>query len=292
MILKNIKLYSIAAAIVGGAFLPVGCASDSDKDKHPDDFLAVYGTDVLTKSDVMANLPGGLTPDDSARFVKAYVTNWVETKLISREAASYIDMDEINRLAEEYRLNLILTAYRRMMFEQNAQSIPEDSVKAYYDLHNTDFVLERPMVKGTYLKVPDDARNIRVLKRLYKSDRPDDADRLEKEVLSSAIHYDYFRDKWVDWEQIETKIPEDFGENPDQWLSKNRSLEKSVGGFTYLLYITEVLPSGSPMPIEAARSQIVNRLLNINRPTYDSMLLNDLYQRALADKRLILSTEL
>lgn len=288
------KEKSIAGAFLGGAFLVIALISCDKKEENqlPDDYLAAYGSEVITKGEVLKALPGGLNPDDSARFVKAYVNNWIQTRLISHEATDYIDMDEIDRLAEEYRRDLILTAYRRIMFEQNGEAVPDDSVRAYYDAHKTEFILERPMVKGTYLKVPDDAKNLRNLKRLYKSDRAGDADRLEKEVLSSAIHYDYFRDKWVDWEQIETKIPEDFGPNPDAWLAKHHSYENSVGGFTYLLYITEVLPAGSPMPLEAARSQIVNRLLNINRPAYDAILYNDLLQRALSDKRLVLSPTL
>lgn len=280
-----------AGAILGVAFLLCGC-SDKNDSELPDDFLAAYDSDVITLSEVKKAMPGGMNADDSARFVKAYVKNWVQAKVITREAASHIDMEEIDRLAEEYRTNLILTAYRRLMFERNADAIPADSIQAYYDEHKTDFVLQRPMVKGTYLKVADDAKNLRTLKRLYKSDRPEDADRLEKEVLSSAIHYDYFRNKWVDWEQIEMKIPEDFGPSGDSWLASHSNLEKSVGGFTYLLYITEVLPSGSPMPVEAASSQIVNRLLNINRAEYDRKILNELYQQALNDKHLVLNPNL
>lgn len=295
MISILMKLKSIAGACLGGAFLlAVALTSCSGKEKTeglPDDYIAVYDEDCLTLADVRAALPAALSADDSARFAKAYITAWIQTKLIEREAASMVDMAEIDRLAEDYRRELILTAYRRTMYEHNAEAIDSDTIKAYYDKHKGEFVLDRPLVKGTYLKVPDDAVNIAVLKRLYKSDRQADADRLEKEVLSSAIHYDYFRDKWVDWEQIETKIPEDFGADADAWLAKHHTLEKSVGGFTYLLYITDVLPAGSPMPVEAARSQIVNRLLNINRAAYDAALLNDLYQRALSDRHLTLNPE-
>ena len=282
--------------VIHGSALFVLCIGWSCKKSElsselPEDYLASYSGDIITMSDIEKVMPAGLNPDDSTRFVRAYVTTWIQTKLIEKDASSLINMDEINHLVDEYRRDLIMTAYRRTMYEHNSQSVDEDSIRKYYEAHKDDFILERPMVKGTYLKVPDDAKNLKTLRRLYKSDKANDADRLEKEVLSSAIHYDYFRDKWVDWEQIETKIPEDFGTSADQWLSKHQSLDKSVGGFTYLLYIVDVLPSGSPMPIEAARSQIVNRLLNINRPEYDSMLLNELYQKALSDKRLIINLD-
>ena len=284
------SIISIAAIFAGGAFLLFSCKGKSET-VLPDDYIAAYGKEYITRQDIDAALPGGLSAEDSARFVNAYVKNWIQSKLISREAASYIDMDEIDRLTDEYKRDLILTEYRRFMFENNNKAVPDDSVKAYYETHKNAFILDRPMVKGTYLKVADDAKNLRQLKRLYKSDTQADADHLEKEVLSSAIHYDYFRDKWVDWEQIETKIPYDFGADPDKWLASHKTLEESVGGFTYLLYIVDVLPAGSPMPVEVARSQIVNRLLNIKRADYDAILMQELYQRALNDNKLKLSPD-
>ena len=286
----------ISGIALGGAFLLVsmsaGCSSSPEQNTVPDDYLAIYDGEILTRADVQKALPRGLSPEDSARFVKAYVSNWVQSNLLLKEAAHFIDMEEIDRMTEDYRRELILTDYRRKMYETNGPTVSDDSVRAYYDKHKEDFVLERPLVRGVYLKVADDAKNLPTLKRLHKSDKPQDADILEKEVLSTAIHYDYFRDKWVDWVQIESKIPEDFGADADAWLKKNHNLEKSVGGFTYLLDIDEVLPSGSPMPIEAARAQIINRLLNQRRPAYDANIMNELYQKAVADEHLIIHPDI
>lgn len=279
---------STLPVIAAGALFAIATQSCGSKQEEPADVVARLGKQSLTLTEVIANMPGGLAPEDSARFVKAYVNSWVDARLVSDVAVDEVDMGEIDRMVEEYRNTLVMQEYRRKMFESHAAQIPDDSVKAYYDEHKGEFVLERPMVKGTYLKVPDDAKNLAALRRLYRSDKADDADRLEKEVLSSAIHYDYFRDRWVDWEQIETRIPYDFGTSADQWLRSNHTLDESLGGFTYLLYVTEVLPSGSPMPLEAARGQIVNRLLNKNRKAYDAQLMQALRDKAEEDGRLVI----
>lgn len=270
--------------MAGGIFLLAGCSGEPKTE--PADLLARVGNARITLTEVRRQMPGGLSPEDSARFVKAFVNEWVDNRLVSEIASEEVDMTEINRLVEDYRQSLISAQYRRKMYETHADAIPDDSIKAYYEAHKTDFVLERPMVMGTYLKAPDDARNLRTLKRLYSSEKQVDTDRLEKEVLSSAIHYDYFRNRWVDWEQIESKIPFDFGKSQDSWLSKNRRLEYSSGGFTYLLYITAVLPAGSPQPLEAARAQIINRLIAADRKAYDAELLQGLYTRAKESGRL------
>lgn len=279
---------STLPVIAAGALFAIATQSCGSKQEEAADVVARLGKQSLTLTEVITNMPGGLAPEDSARFVKAYVNSWVDARLVSDVAVDEVDMGEIDRMVEEYRNTLVMQEYRRKMFESHAAQIPDDSVKAYYDEHKGEFVLERPMVKGTYLKVPDDAKNLAALRRLYRSDKADDADRLEKEVLSSAIHYDYFRDRWVDWEQIETRIPYDFGTSADQWLRSNHTLDESLGGFTYLLYVTEVLPSGSPMPLEAARGQIVNRLLNKNRKAYDAQLMQALRDKAEEDGRLVI----
>lgn len=260
------------------------CTGKKEAGGADSQIVAQVDKSTLTLPEVLKTLPGGLSAEDSARYVKVYVNNWVENKLIANVASEDVDLEEIDRLTEDYRNRLIMLEYLRGMYQRQAKAISDDSVKAYYDEHKTDFVLERPMVKGTYLKVADDAKNLKTLRRLYSSDKLADADKLEKEVLSSAIHYDYFRDRWVDWEQIETRIPaEEIGA---QALGKKHKFETSVGGFTYLLYITDVLPAGSPMPLEAARGQIVNRLVNSDRKEYERDLTRALYDRALETGRL------
>ena len=165
-------------------------------------------------------------------------------------------------------------------------NVSDSDLRAYYNSHNREFILERPLVKGIYLKVPDDAPNLAVIKRLYRSGRRDDIDRLEKEVLTSAIHYDYFRDKWVDWEQIESHIPYDFGASGDKFLSERTHFETSAGGFTYLLEINDLLPAGAIMPFENARQMITDRLNANRRREYDERLRRDLYDEALKSGKL------
>ncbi len=281
-------LNNIARIMSGGVFCIIAACSSGETDVK-DDVIAHVDQHTLTFAELRKNLPGGLSADDSIRFVKAYVNEWVETRLISDIAAEYIDMTDINRLVEEYRNQLIVKEYLRRMFEAKADKIDDSQINEYYDKHKSEFILERPMVKGTYLKVPDDASNLKVLKKLYHSDKLADADKLEKEVIKSAIHYDYFRDRWVDWVQIDNKIPYDFGTNENQWLNKNRKLEVSLNGFTYLLYITEVLPAGSSMPVEAARQQIINRLLNSHRKEYEDQLKKDLLNEAKESGRIVIN---
>ncbi|MDE6288971.1 MAG: hypothetical protein K2M00_09330, partial [Muribaculaceae bacterium] len=113
-----------------------------------ENYLVRVGTARLTSADLHRSIPPGLSPEDSARYVKVYVKDWIDAHLISDIAPAEIDMTEIDRLTEEYRKKLVLLEYRRRLFNSYADSIPEDSLRAYYDVHKGDFILERPLIRG------------------------------------------------------------------------------------------------------------------------------------------------
>lgn len=260
----------------------LSACSHSDRANKNGDIIAAVGKSTLTRSDLHKALPGGLSPDDSTTFARAYIRRWIDSRLIERVAIDAVDMAEIDRLTAEYRQSLIMSQYRRAMATQADALFSDDTLRAYYDSHKNEFRLERPLVRGVYLKVPDNAPNLRVLKRLYTSVKAPDMDRLEKEAPKTAIHYDYFREHWIDWEQIEKRIPANIP-SPDAFLRAGKPLNVSHGGFTYLLHVSDYLPSGAPLPFEAAEPMIRERLLTRNRLVYDAQLLKDLFDQALKD---------
>lgn len=255
----------IALALAASLLLP-GCGrSEGDAREgglSEEGILAEVGRQRLSIEDVRADMPGGFNEEDSARFVNGYVSEWVDTRLLDEMASDEIDMEQIERLVSQYRASLIADAYRRKIVAESADaSFAEDSLMAYYDARKSDFRLRAPMVNGVYLKLPEKASNLGAIRRLMRSDAPDDIDRLEKEAVNArALHYDYFRERWVDWDRIETRIPYSFGDIKE-FLRPGRFLETRHDGYIYLLRITEVLPSGSIMPYEAARDEVRERMM-------------------------------
>lgn len=282
----------IGALCLSAVILFSGC-SDADRGTDEAGLIARVGNATLTRSEFVKAMPGGMTPADSVRFAQAYIHNWIKSRLVTEIAADEIDMTNIDRLVDEYRSRLIELEYRKQMFETHVRAeIPEDTLRNYFVSNNSDFILQRPMLQGLYLKVPSDARNLGTIRKLYRSDKQADIDRLEKEVLTSAIHYDYFRDRWVDWEQIELHIPYDFGNNPDAFLRDKDHFETSAGGFVYLLDIKDKLQTGATMPYETARPLIVERLRSRLRADYEKTLLDDLYKNSLDKGRIQLFVDL
>ena len=295
MYYRPVKIARLTLTCLGAlvVILAAVCCSYRDADRNGSSVLAVVGKSQLTRAELTKALPLGLNGADSARYASAYIRRWVESRVISDLASAEIDMHDIDRMVNDYRNSLIEMEYRQRMADAHSVSeIPEDSLHNYYVANNSDFVLQRPMLQGVYLKVPDNARNIDVIRKLYRSDKQADIDRLEKEVLTSAIHYDFFRDKWVDWDQVESHIPYNFGSRPDEFLRGRDHFETTAGGFVYLLDIKDILPTGSIMPFESARSLIKERLNARKRRIYDAGLMDDLYNRSLKEGKIQLFVDL
>lgn len=273
---------TIAALFFATGILLSGCSGGGDV-SVPADVLVTVGTEHLRAADLRGVVPAGLSDADSTAFARSYIRAWIETRLIASKAAAMVDMDEIERLTSDYRSELIMSAYRRAMATQASDSpFAEDSIRAFYNSHESEFRLERPMLKGVYLKIPDDAPALRQIRRWYKSEKEADLDRLEKAAAASAVHYDYFRDTWIDLQQLETRIPYNF-EAMINTRETPRPIDITVDGFTYLLSVSDWLPAGATMPYEAAAPLIRERLLALRRLDYDRRLRESLFNTSIND---------
>ncbi len=250
-----------------------------------EDVLVKVGSSVLTKDEMRKQMPFGLSEVDSVKFTRAYIRSWIDDKLVSELASKNIgNTAAIDRMVEEYRKELIMWEYRKRMYETHADDVfTEDSLSIYYEVHKNEYRLDRPIVKGIYIKIADNAPRLADVKKWYRSRKAEDIDNLEKYGITGAIHYDYFRDRWVDWLQIESRIPYNFGSDVDAFIKNNRNFEVSVDGSTYLLDITEYLPTGAVMPFEFAREIIKEQFANRHRIEYDHELRRSLYERGVDD---------
>ena len=258
------------------------------------DVLVTVGKQSLTAADVAARVPYGLSEEDSVKFCKAYIRQWIDGKMIGEIASRNIsDMERIDKLVDDYRNNLIMLEYKRRMYEEHGNSaISNDTLMAYYNSHKSDFILKKPVVKGIFLKLPQDAPRLNQVRAWYRSDDIDDLERLEKYTLQESVNYDYFRDRWLTWDQIQSRIPMDFGGTPDMFLKNNDRFEMTDGGYVYLLSVSEYIPSGADAPYELVKDAIKDLYINENRVDYDRQLRKSLFDRGVESGEIKLNVEL
>lgn len=279
---------AVVAAVLCVLLLLSACGKDSEERKTPADADAILtvGDSTLTMTDVVTRIPAGLEEEDSIAMHQAIVRNWLEQMLLSEIAVENIDdLDRIEKMVSEYRKRLIIESYRRKLRESRTSDVATDSLREYYAAHREELVLDRPVVKGLFLKIPANAQRIGDIRRWMATATPSAIDNLERYGLNDAIKYSFFEDKWMDFQTIVEQIPYRFFDT-DAFVEATPNFETTYGGITYILHISDFMKSGSEMPFEVAAPLIRETLQGQAGETYERKLLTSLYNRAVKSGKL------
>ncbi len=203
--------------------------------------------------------------------------------LLTKVAAENIPgVDRLDRMVADYRNRLIMMEYRKRMKEDSRKSISDAEVKSYYEAHADDMRLEHPVIKGIYIKVPSNAERIENVRQWVFSASKESIDKLEKYGLKGAIQYDWFADRWVDWEIVAEQIPYRFYD-ADAFVESTVNFETEYNGSTYFLHISEYLKSGDVMPYSFATEQIREMMSEKYKRDSESRLMQSLFRKAIDD---------
>ena len=282
--MKKIYFWGVVFTLAQFVF---GCAQEHDhKGRIP--LVGVAGK-FLYQDDLQAALPLNLSADDSVLFAESYIKNWVEDVLLFDKAeGNILDSEKIKSLVESYRKALIMHTYQEALVKQKlADEITADEVVEYYEKNKQLFLLDKPIVKGVFLKVPLKASKLSDVRRWYKRNTQDAIEQLEKYSLLNAVTYDYFYDKWRPLDEIEALIPNRTWNADSDYLEKNRNVELKDTAYHYFLHIEEYLGKDSQKPLDFAEEEIKETLINLKRVEFINGVKNDLYHQA-SDKNKII----
>ena len=193
----------------------LGSCSQKQDHKGKKPLVEVSGK-FLYQEDLQGALPLNLSSDDSVLFAESYIRNWIEDALLFDKAEDNVRDSERNKeLVEIYRKALVMHVYQEELVKQRlSEEITSAEVEKYYEENKSLFVLENPIVKGVFIKVPLQSSGLADVRRWYKKNTQDAIEKLEKYSLRNAVTYDYFNDQWRPLEEIEAMIPSknwDFG---------------------------------------------------------------------------------
>ncbi len=267
--------------LLGSFALTIGCGkSKSDTAAADSEFVAQYRDSVLLLSDIMRRLPAGISAADSAALIRRIADQWIEGFLIEDLAASQIDdMDRIDALTADYRRSLIADSYRRKMRRTGVQPVDMNGVKAYYKAHASELRLERPIVKGLFIRIPASSRHIDDIRLWMHQADPDSYDALENTGRREATAFRYFADHWTDFDVIAGEIPSRLGDG-DRFVESTKDFETELNGMVYILHLTDYRKSGTVMPEDYAAPIIEDRMKALHLADYEAGLIRALRSSA------------
>ena len=243
---------------------------------------------VLYQEDLLQVLPVDISEADSAQFANLYIENWLSELLLYQNAERNVrDDKQIEELVENYRRSLIVHEYQQLLIEQKIeQDITMQEIETFYNDNKNLFVLEEPILKGLFIKLPLSAPNQNSIMKLYRLRDDESYDEIEKYCIRNAPYYEFFYDYWHSVSDIEILLPS-MEVSLQDYLNKNDFLEIKDDEFLYLLNVSEYLPKGSVAPIEQVESRIKRLLINNKAVSYIQKIKKDLYNSAIENNRVI-----
>ena len=274
----------LSTAVLLFAILFSGCTLE--KREVPGAIVSV-GNRYLTREMLDQVIPDGLSPRDSSAFADAYVRHLAEDELVYDVAQKNIpDVERIENLVDRYRRELFVHEYQKQILSEKLDAeISDDAVKNYYRTHLDKFILKTPIVKGLFLKVAETTPELKNLKKWYRGKDHASVENIEKYTLHNIINYDYFYDRWVSFDEVMSAIPYTVTD-ANRFLQTHTFLEINNEGYWYLLNISDYLPAGAHMPLDFARTQIEEILLNQKRMDFLHQMNKELYQEALENRKI------
>ena len=269
------------------ALVLLGCTRQHDH-KGMNPLVEVAGK-FLYEEDLRQAMPLNLSKDDSVLFAEHYIRTWVEDALLFDKAEGNIpDNAKIAALVENYRKALIMHVYQEELVNQKlAGDISEAEIKDYYEQNKSLFLLDKPIVKGLFIKVPLQSQGLADVRRWYKRNTQDAIEQLEKYSLRNAVTYDYFYDQWKPVEDLSPMLPVKELKNDSKYLDKNRNLELKDTAYHYFLHVEDFLGEGEAKPLDFAKEEIKDVLINLKRVDFIDQVKEDLYREASDRNRII-----
>lgn len=270
----------VAVCVIG-----VACSQQTDhKGKTP--LVEVEGN-FLYKEDVAEMLPVGLTVKDSIDFVNRYIRKWVEDVLFYKKSVDNIPNDKVlEEKVEQYRRALILHEYQQELIDQKLTAqLTEEEIRAYFEGNKSLFLLDGPLIKGLFIKVPSSSPQLSKVRQWYKSSKQTAVEHLEKYSLQYAVKYEYFYDKWVSLSEILGMLPMKEDKQKDYW-KRESAVELKDSMYHYFLHITDFLPAGAEAPFEYAEPRVREVLGNVRKANFLRQMRSDLYEKALKENKI------
>ena len=264
------------------AFVSLLCSCKKTQTSNDADVLVRVKDRTLARSEITKLIPRGATSADSLLLAESLVKKWVKDALIFGVASRNLgdDKEEVDKLVEEYRHSLVRYRYQEQLIREKLSAEFQESDKlSYYEQNQKKFVLDKALIKGLFLKIPLDAPGLTDVKGWYKSTSEASLEKIEKYSVQNASIYDYFYDKWVDFDQVMDNIPVHVPDAND-FLKANKFVEANDSTYCYLLNIKEYLPVGSVAPYDYAGPQIIEMLTNLRKVEFLRKFEDDLYNDA------------
>lgn len=251
---------------------------------NDDKLVARVGEVKLMQSKLKDIVLSGSSEGDSVRVTRKYIDDWVKKQVMMQEALKEMGSSpEIEKMVEDYRISLYRNGLNQQRLAGRIDTLITDSmVQLYFDEHRSDFVMDRTIVKGRILRVPEGYRQSTKLFGLMGSSSKDKQQDFLDICEKNGFELHVF-ENWVDFSEILSYLPIRRDRSYDYMLNKRTIQEMSDAENRYFIEITHTLKQGASAPYERVKDMVRLIIFKQRRGDIINFYQDSLYQAALLE---------
>ncbi|MEM6397185.1 MAG: hypothetical protein AAF741_12620 [Bacteroidota bacterium] len=237
-----------------------GCGAGEGQQQDP--LLARVHNKELHLSDLDGMLGSGLTPEDSAKTAQLLVNRWTRNAAVEWEAEHKIPPDmNIDQLVRDYRTSLIRSNYERTLENELVDtSFSEGELQRYFDERQQQFLLDRPIVRCLFIKVPHPTPAADSLRTFWNNGEVSDTAALSNYCDRYAELALLDPSAWYKLDEVADRCPP--GTLTADNLSSRQEFSQQDGQYRYYFRLFEKKNRLEVAPFSYVRDQVRNMILH------------------------------
>ncbi|MEH6656579.1 peptidylprolyl isomerase [Leeuwenhoekiella marinoflava] len=250
--------------------------------------VARVGDHYLYKEDIAKLVTSDMNADDSTTLVNSYINRWATQRLLMNNAKRNITLDEqdrLNRLVDQYKLDLYAQAYKDALVARNLDStITDAEASLFYDENKENFKLNESLLKFRFLEMSDTDYKIDEIKKRFT--RFDNKDKRYLDSVSVQFKAQYLNDStWISLDKVIAKIPPVTIDNSERLLNKTDFLQLRDSLGLYLIAVKDRLNRNDDAPLSYVLPTVKQILLNRRKLELIKQLEKDITKDAIKNKQ-------
>ena len=272
-----------------------------------EDVVAEAYGEVLTWDSLAQRVPDALSLEDSAAFAERLIDRWMREQVMLAQADAQLkeERTSLNAALEAYRKSLLINTYETRYVESRLDTDVDDrEVLAYYEDHPELFTLHDHAVRVLYMHLPDpksssialgapwtkrDTRawdkEVDQLKAWLSAADSVSIPLLERWCMEHGAVHHVDHEAWWRIAELLDEVPLSLYRVEDQ-IQRTSPLTFTAEGRVYFVRFLEHGLKGKVAPLDVARDQIEELVLQGRRQRMLDALRDTLFQQAWAEGKL------
>jgi len=266
--------------------LPILFSCSLFEEELADNSIARVEDKYLLKSDIIGIVPVNTSKEDSTLLINNYIQGWIKDNLILNKAELNLkeSQKDVQKQLEDYRRSLIVYSYEKELIEQRLDTnVTNETIKEFYDNSSQNFDLKDDIIKVRYLKVNKKAPQVKKIRKIYKSTKASDVEKLKELAHQYAETFHLADEQWILFDELKKEVPINVAQTKG-YLNNIKNIEVEDSLSYYFVHIKDYKLKNDVSPLSFEMHNIKNIIINKRKLSLMNKIRNDLYQEAFMSK--------